>query len=338
MSIRKVSIKDIANEVGCSIALVSFVMHNKETNSNKYRVNKDTARRILEAADRLGYMPDSSARALRCGRTNTIGVIVSDISNKFFADIARCIEDRAHAHNYVVIFGSTDEKAGKLDVLIDVFINKGVDGLIIVPCENSDLSIKKVEDMKMPMVLLDREIDGVDYNSVILDNYNSAMQLTDSLISRGCSRIEMISYSMRLSNIKNRENGFIEALSNAGLHTDRVIHRVHHDKLDQMASILDDIKARGTNGILFATNTLSLTGLKNMIQKGWRIPDDFHVATFDDSDVFEINNFEISYIRQPVIQFGTEAVDLILKNIKMKNAYSAHTRITLASKLIVCNK
>lgn len=333
MSIRKVSIKDIANEVGCSIALVSFVMHNKETNSNKYRVNKDTAKRILEAADRLGYMPDSSARALRCGRTNTIGVIVPDISNKFFADIARCIED--HAHNYTVIFGSTDENAKKLDRLIDVFINKGVDGLIIVPCENSDMSIKRVGEMKVPMVLLDREIEGSDFNSVVLNNFNASMQLTETLISKGCRRIEMISYSMRLSNIKEREAGFMKALTDAGFQTDRVIHRVHHEHMDRVATILDGVKARGTDGLLFATNTFSLTGMKAMAKKGWRIPDDFHVATFDYSDAFEINNLEISYIQQPIMQFSTEAVDFLLKIINKKNTYTAPTRIILASKLVV---
>lgn len=96
MRTRKVTIKDIATEAGVSIALVSFVMNNKADGKGTYRVNKETAQRILEVAEKLNYQPNNAARTLRSGKTNTIGVIVSDISNKFFADIARCIEDRAY--------------------------------------------------------------------------------------------------------------------------------------------------------------------------------------------------------------------------------------------------
>lgn len=92
MRTRKVTIKDIATEAGVSIALVSFVMNNKADGKETYRVNKETAQRILEVAEKLNYQPNNAARTLRSGKTNTIGVIVSDISNKFFADIARCIK------------------------------------------------------------------------------------------------------------------------------------------------------------------------------------------------------------------------------------------------------
>ena len=93
MSSGRVTIKDIASEAGVSTTLVSFVMNNKVNGQKTYRVNEETAQRILDIAARLNYQPNNAARTLRNGKTNTIGVIVSDISNKFFADIARCIED-----------------------------------------------------------------------------------------------------------------------------------------------------------------------------------------------------------------------------------------------------
>ncbi len=95
MATRKVTIKDIATEAGVSIALVSFVMSNRDCGQENYRVNRETAQRILEIADKLNYQPNNAARMLRSGKTNTIGVIVSDISNKFFADIARCIDRKS---------------------------------------------------------------------------------------------------------------------------------------------------------------------------------------------------------------------------------------------------
>ena len=103
MRTKRVTIKDIATEAGVSIALVSFVMNNKADGKETYRVNKETAQRILEVAQKLNYQPNNAARTLRSGKTNTIGVIVSDISNKFFADIARCIENHAYKHKYTCL-------------------------------------------------------------------------------------------------------------------------------------------------------------------------------------------------------------------------------------------
>ncbi|MDE7077515.1 MAG: LacI family transcriptional regulator, partial [Alistipes sp.] len=162
MATRKVTIKDIANEAGVSIALVSFVMNNRACGQTNYRVNKETSQRILEIADKLNYQPNNAARTLRSGKTNTIGVIVSDISNKFFADIARCIEDRAYKHKYTVLFGSTDENPQKLENLIEVFRNKGIDGLIVVPCEGSEEIIRNVARQNIPLVLLDRGVEGAE--------------------------------------------------------------------------------------------------------------------------------------------------------------------------------
>ena len=160
MSSGRVTIKDIASEAGVSTTLVSFVMNNKVNGQKTYRVNEETAQRILDIAARLNYQPNNAARTLRNGKTNTIGVIVSDISNKFFADIARCIEDCAYKNKYTVLFGSTDENPKKLENLIAVARNKGIDGLIIVPCEGSEEAILAVTRQNIPIVLLDREVSG----------------------------------------------------------------------------------------------------------------------------------------------------------------------------------
>ncbi|MBQ9462216.1 MAG: LacI family DNA-binding transcriptional regulator [Bacteroidales bacterium] len=139
--VKPVTIKDIAREAGVSTALVSFVMTNYLGGKMVYKVNDETSRRVLEVADRLNYKPNTSARALRSGRTNTIGVVVSDIANPFFAEIARYLEDQAYQYNYNVIFGSSDENPDKLRRVAQVLLDKGVDGLIIVPCAGSEDTI-----------------------------------------------------------------------------------------------------------------------------------------------------------------------------------------------------
>lgn len=182
MRTKRVTIKDIATEAGVSIALVSFVMNNKADGKDTYRVNKETAQRILEVAQKLNYQPNNAARTLRSGKTNTIGVIVSDISNKFFADIARCIENHAYKHKYTVLFGSTDENPQKLENLIEVFRNKGIDGLVVVPCEGADEIIRDIARQNIPLVLLDREVPDLEVSSVVLNNRRAGYETTEALI------------------------------------------------------------------------------------------------------------------------------------------------------------
>ena len=334
---RRVTITDIATAAGVSIALVSFVMSNQD-GKETYRVNKETAKRILEVAERLNYQPNNAARALRSGKTRAIGVIVSDISNKFFADIARCIEDKAFKYKYTVLFGSTDESAKKLENLIAVFLDKGVDGLIIVPCDGADEAIRLVAEQGLPVVLIDREVTGAELNSVILNNVRAGMQATEILLSQGCRRIEMISYSMRVSNIREREEGYRLAMENAGLATECTIHRLRFGKLERMTEIIRSAKEHGVEGLVFATNTLSIAGLKEITRNGLRIPEDFFVSTFDCNEAFEITNTDIAYVQQPVEQFGSEAIDLLIRVIEQKEKPMIHTRIILSPELVVNRK
>lgn len=216
MGEKRVTVKDVAREAGVSPALVSFVMSNVNAGKRTYRVNEETAKHILSVAERLNYCPNTSARSLKSGKFNTIGVILSDISNAFFSEIARIIEDEAYKNHYYVLFGSTDEDSSKLEQLIRVFEDKGVDGLLVVPCADSDRCINKVAARGVPVVLLDRNIDG-PFPSVTLDNRSAAFDLTNKLIAKGYRRIEMLSYTMNLSNIRDREAGYMECMSEFGL-------------------------------------------------------------------------------------------------------------------------
>jgi len=127
---RKVSIKDIARHLGVSTALVSYVLNNKAD-----RVGAEMAEKIRQAAIQLNYRPNLIARSLQSGKTNTLGLIVADISNPFFSHIARIIEDEAKRSGYTVIFGSNDESVEKSQALLDAFLNRQVDALIIAPAE-----------------------------------------------------------------------------------------------------------------------------------------------------------------------------------------------------------
>ena len=334
MRTKRVTIKDIATEAGVSIALVSFVMNNKADGKETYRVNKETAQRILEVAQKLNYQPNNAARTLRSGKTNTIGVIVSDISNKFFADIARCIENHAYKHKYTVLFGSTDENPQKLENLVEVFRNKGIDGLIVVPCEDADEIIRDIARQNIPLVLLDREVPDLEVSSVVLNNRRAGYETTEALIRRGFTRIEMISYSMGLSNIREREEGYRRCMQAHEMSENAVIHHLRHDKFAKIEEIIREARQRRVEAFLFATNTLAGQGLSAIFRNGWRVPQDFAIACFDTNEAFDIYETAIAYVRQPIERFGTEALDLLIKSIEQRDKPGSCTRIVLTPEIV----
>lgn len=316
---RRVTIKDIADAAGVSTALVSFVMNDK---CKRYRVSEKMCRKIKAVAAELNYQPNQAARSLRNGRTRTIGVIVSDISNKFFADIARCIEDKAYEYNYTVIFGSSDENALKLENLVNVLMNKGVDGLVIVPCEDSQEIIGRVVDKRIPVVLLDRYIGKPATDRVVLDNRKAMSLAVEQLLQQGYRRIGMVSYDMNLSNILEREQGYLETMQRHNCADHVCIHRVRYKDIQvdiekEIGVILHE--AETTEALVFATNSLTVAALKSLNRYAVRIPEDMAVVGFDESEAFELFYTSVTYVRQPIMQFGIGVLELLIRQIEEKN-------------------
>src|SRR5690348_18192943 len=210
----KVSLKDVANHVGVSTALVSYVINNKEKEA---RVSENMAKKIREAVIKLNYQPNQIAKSLKSGRTNTIGLIVADISNPFFSSIARIIEDEARKKGYVVIFGSNDESAEKSQDLLNVFLNRQVDAFIIAPAENTELQIADLQKKNIPVVLIDRYFPNAKINSVHIDNFKAAYRAVEHLTINGRKKIAIVAYDTSLSHMQERKNGYKAALKNKGI-------------------------------------------------------------------------------------------------------------------------
>ncbi|MEP6845668.1 MAG: LacI family DNA-binding transcriptional regulator, partial [Panacibacter sp.] len=205
---KKVSLKDIAQKVGVSIALVSYVLNNKKEG----RIKKEVALKIKETARELNYRTNQIAKSLKTNKTNTIGLIVSDISNPFSSSLARIIEDEADKSGYTVIFGSSDEDAEKSQKLIDTFVNRQVDGLIIAPAEDSIAQILYLEEQGIPFVLIDRYFPEVKTNYVTLDNFKAAYGAVDLFLKASYKRIGLITYRSALHNLEERKDGYLSAL------------------------------------------------------------------------------------------------------------------------------
>mgnify|MGYP001518630424 FL=1 len=318
----KITIRHVAREAGVSISLVSLVMNAKRDAEGNLdcNVNKDTARRIAEVAKRLGYRPNKAAASLRSGRFYTIGMVTSDIANQFFADIARYIENIAHNYNYTVLFGSSDENAEKLDNIVDTFIGNGVEGLIVAPCSGSEEVLRKALDAGIPTVLLDRDIAGLDVGRVMLDNERAGRMGVEHLYENGYRRIEMISYTLGISSLSERERGYCEAMRRYGLEGYSQIHyTVYGHAQEDTVRIFEDAVRRGVEAFLLPTNTLALLGLQALNALNLSAPEDLALVGFDESEIFSLYKPSVTYITQSTRRLGEQSFEMLRRMIAGDN-------------------
>ena len=334
MKHNKVTIKDIAKCLGVSTTLVSFAL---SESPKKHRVSDEMIARIRKTAKEMDYLPNNAARSLRSGRSNTIGVILSDISNRFFADIARCIEDKASQNGYTVLFGSTDEKPEKLASLVKVFVNKGVDGLIIVPCEGAEKPVADLVESGFPVVLIDRTFDNIDVSSVTLNNVKATSIAVNELVRQGYKKISYVSYITGLTNILDREMGYRKAMHVAGLESKVNVNKIDYSHVEtEISSLIPRLVKDGSEALIFSTNRIAIEALIALRKNGYEVPEDVAFIGFDGSETFAFNLYQkgVSYIKQPIEQFGYEAFDLLISSISKKDEVKV-VNIELNPELVV---
>lgn len=312
---KKVSLKDIAKEVGVSIATVSYVL-SKRKNS---RVSDQMTERIEQVAKKLNYQPNQIAKSLRSGKTYTIGLIVADVSNPFFANIARIIEDEASKFNYNVIFGSSDEKAEKSLHLIQFLSNRQVDGFIIAPSEGSESQIKDLKEQHIPFVLIDRCFPEIPTNYVIIDNFKASYNAVNRLISTGNKKIGMIAYANTLYHMKERIRGFKTAMEENGVSVaSEWLKTINFSNMKTEVETAIDSLLSGENSvesIFFATNTLAIHGLKYINELNLKVPDNVTIVSFDQGEAFDFYYCPLTYVKQPLVALGENAVRILVEQI-----------------------
>lgn len=329
---KKVSLKDIAQKVGVSTALVSYVLNNKKVN----RISKEVAAKIQDAARELNYRTNQIARSLKTNRTYTIGLIVADISNSFWSGLARIIEDEADKHNYSVIFGSSDESAEKSLKLINLFLNHQVDGIIVALAGDASEQIKFLQENEIPYVLIDRYVPDVDASYVAIDNYKAAYRLVKHVIEKGLQRIGFITFASSQHHLQERKRGYAAALKDNKL-TGRKswIKEVSNtNAAGEVAKAIDELLAakEPIEAILFASNELSMYGLKHIHQLNIKVPDQLALLSFDESDAADLFYAPLTHIKQPVKEMGEMATRILLETITKNNKV---TQVNLEPAFIV---
>jgi LacI family transcriptional regulator len=260
---------------------------------------------------------------------------VADISNPFFATLAREIERAASERGYTVIYGSSDERPEHLSKLMNTLANQGVDGIIVVPCENSEELIADLYLQKYAMVLVDRYFPKINTLSVSLDNAEACKKVTRHLLSQGYKKIGFVSYESELLHMTERVRGYCEAMQEAGLENSINVLKLPQDKYQEtMLQVFEEHRIKNLDALFFSTNSLTIQGLYVLKQLKVRIPEDLAVFGFDGGDVFDLYCPAISYVRQPVEEMGRKAVTVLIDQLESEKPEEIK-RYVLKSDLVI---
>lgn len=331
---KKVRLEDIASKMGVSKTLVSMVLNGY---GDKNGIKKETQERVIALTRELDYKPNQVARSLRLGKSNTIGLIVADISNAFYAKMARNIEDECNKYGYNLIICSSDEKDAKEASLIRMLKDKQVDGLIISSTlvDNTEIMVMKQENF--PFVLVDRYFPEIsDTNYVVIDNYKSSFKAVKYLIDLGHVNIAMSSISpSHLTSVKDRNKGYFDALKKGNINTDHYLHcQIPFENIEQSVEYSVEKLLRydqKVTAILTVNQNIALATLKSLKKYDVKIPDDISLITFDDLPVFELITPSISTISQPLDIISKNAVSILMEEINHKEKRKLKDQIVVSS-------
>ncbi len=325
----RVTIKDLAQELGLSYATVSRAL-------NKHpRISQKTKERVLHAAQDMGYRPNYFAKSLVKRKSNLIGLLVYDFRNTFYPELIRIIQDRAEELGYWVIQGSTDDQLDKANSLITSMMNTGVDGIIIASVREDDPTVKNLFEAGFPVVLVNRRIheDVGDY--VVLDNEVGAFLAVKHLLKEGRRRIGMIKGPSFTSTGEERYRGYLKAIQDSGLSFENGLVEegfFREDVGHQLAKRLMST-SNPPDAILCGDDEIAMGAMRALDDMGLRVPDDVALIGFDDSRISSHPRIQLTTISQDVKKMGSLATEIVIRRIEGRS--SDYERIILKPNLII---
>lgn len=307
----KVTIKDIAREAGVSVTTVSRVINNKPDVSDK------TKEKILKIIDKFNYNPNSVARGLVMQKTHTIGLIIPDISNPFFPDIAKAIEDKAQKLGYSVILFNTDNHLEREKKGVELFKSKQVDGLIVSLSLGNEDILKDLKKRNYPVVQIDRAVFNHLYPLISIDNQKSAYKIVQFLIKKGHKRIAHITGDLNTTTARDRLSGYKNALRDFDIEIEnKLIIEGDYSKRAGVEGAEKFLKMKNPPTAVFAANDLTAAGVYNAVfAEGLSIPGDIAVVGHDDIDLASLLRPALTTMSQPMYSIGERAVTVLMKMI-----------------------
>lgn len=325
---KRLSISDIAKNLGISVTTVSFILNDK---AKEKRISEVLTKRVLDYVDKVGYKPNQLAKSLRTGKSKTLGLLVEDISNSFFANIADQIEKFAYDYGYHILYCSMNNDVNRAKELIQLFYDRQIDGFIIAPTEGLTEVIQKLLKNNVPVVLFDRHLEDLDTNFVISENHKGAYVGTRFLLEeKNASRVGLVTINSSQLQMRGRMNGYMEAVDAVG--KDVLIKKIvrAQPEEDTITQIKDFIQDNRLDGVLFATNYLALSGLKAI--KRYNLPIEKFVS-FDENALFSLVEPAVSAISQNIHEIARQVVRILIDEINGKS--KGLTQVVIPCEIIV---
>ncbi|GAB3601523.1 LacI family DNA-binding transcriptional regulator [Microbacterium tumbae] len=308
-----VSVREVAARADVSVGTVSNVLNRPE------KVAPATVERVQAAIDELGFVRNDAARQLRAGRSRSIGLVVLDAGNPFFADVARGAEARAEEERLSVLLGNSDEDAAREDGYLDLFREQRVNGVLVTPASDDVVKLRRLQDAGIPVVLVDHEVPGSDFSSVSVDDVEGGYLAVRHLLEVGRRKLAYVAGPLSIAQVANRLEGARRAVAEVPGAELEVIEQSALTVLNGRDAgegiVARDASAR-PDGV-FAANDLLAVGLLQALTmfSHLRVPEDIALIGYDDIDFASATVVPLTSIRQPAQLIGHTAVELLLRAI-----------------------
>ncbi len=328
-----ITLQGIADQLNLSVTTVSRVLNGK---SDRYRISKETQDSVNKLAKELKYSPNQLARGLRLKRTNTIGYIIPDISNPFFASIAKSVEKFARKSGYSIILCDSEENTEIEENLIQLMIERKVDGLILSPVGLEITHLKNLIQKNVPVVLLDRYFPDLEIPFVTSDNYQGALEAVSLLIENNHSQIACIQGLKNTSPNNDRVKGYLDAHKKYGLTVDNnlIVGDSFGEENGYIETKLLLKRSKLPTAIFAVSNLISLGAIRAITEEGLKIPDDISMISFDDQPYSRFLSTPMTTVSQQSTQIGQIATKLLISQIE-SNKNIEQNGIFLQTKLII---
>lgn len=325
-----VSVKDVAERAGVSVGTVSNVMNHPEKVADAARA------RVLAAIEELGFIRNDAARQLRDGRSTSIGLVVLDVRNPFFTDIARGAEDRAAQAGLTVLLANSDENPAREAAYVDLFEQQRVHGVLISPLGDITPRLGMLRARGIPAVLVDRAAPDASFSSVSVDDVAGGRMAAEHLIAQGRRRIAFVGGPLQLRQASDRLDGARQA---AAEHPDVELRVIEIDALSVIAGRAAGaaiVESADRPDAVFAANDLVAMGVLQALMMqgaGIRVPQDIALIGYDDIDFASAAVVPLSSIRQPSALIGQTAVEILLE--EAADASIAPRQVEFVPELVV---
>jgi len=324
------TIREVAKRAGVAPITVSRVLNNSGYFSQE---SKD---RVEAAAAELHYVPNLLARSLRSNRTQTLGLVLSDITNPFWTTVARGVEDAASEQGFTVILCNTDEKERKQAEYLAVLLRKRVDGILLVPARSTPEAVKMIQKQGVQVVVVDRRVPGAEVDVVRGSSTQGAYELVNYLLTLGHRQVAILSGPESVSTAQERVNGCKQAFAAAHVPTAAMTVLYGEFTVESgytMARQAVALTPRPT-ALFAANNFIAIGALKALRELSVRVPEDISVVGFDDLPASLVVDPFLTVVAQPAYQMGQCATELLLQRIIAPEA-TPYREVVLPTQLIV---